>query len=168
MKPWLLVAGGLFVGFLMGYNYRATRAQVADVPVQTAAQPPAPGAPRLTIPPGQSVIGFLDAVDGKTGITAAAGSEVKVSGWAGCASVQSPLSKVEIVVDDRAVAEATLAAVARPDVATAYGRPDFEHSGWRASFVAQGLKPGAHRLSARGTCADGGTGVLPPFHLTVN
>jgi hypothetical protein len=64
------------------------------------------------------------------------------------------------------VANAT-ASLPRRDVAAAFGRPDFENSGWKASFAAQGLKAGTHPITARVTCAGGETGTLPPFQLIV-
>jgi hypothetical protein len=112
------------------------------------------------------VVGYLNRVDGKPVISVTGGDEVHVSGWAACSSVASPLVQVEILVDHQAKANAA-ASLPRPDVAAAYGRPDFQHSGWTASFSARGIHAGTHSLTARATCTGGEAGTLPPFQLIV-
>lgn len=156
----VILLGGVFaLGFLMGYVFRGTRPH--------APQPPnALPAPQMTIRAGQLVAGFLDQVDNQPVVTVTDGGNVVVSGWAGCANRSSPAVKVEILVDGRPMATAG-GSLPRPDVAAAFGRPDFGQSGWKASFAAEGLKPGAHPLTARVTCAGGETGTLPPFQLVV-
>ena len=120
------------------------------------------------IPPKPPVIGYLDQVDGKSTIATVQGSELDVSGWAACADSASPLAKLEILVDDDVQATAVLKARPRPDVAAAFSRADLSQSGWKASFAIQGLQPGSHELTALGTCANGDSGALPPFHLIVS
>lgn len=164
----ILVVVALVVGFIIGRNYQGGSTQVATGPA--AAAPPAgsagaPGA-KLTVPPGQPVVGFLDQADGKSVIPAAGGAEVKLSGWAGCADPASPVSKVEILVDNRMVTAATQQ-VPRPDVAAAYARPDFAMSGWKAAVPTQGIPAGSHPITARVTCAKGEAGSLPAFQLAV-
>ena len=163
MHSWLssrvlvLIAGAFLLILLAGYFFK--RAAQAPPPSSLAT-------PTLTIPAGQPVAGFLDQVDNQTVLTVTADGNVVVSGWAGCANAASPLVKVEVLVDRQPVATAALS-LPRPDVATAFGRPDFDHSGWTASFAAQGLGPGAHPITALATCSDGQAGTLPPFRLVV-
>jgi hypothetical protein len=76
------------------------------------------------------------------------------------------LVRVEILVDKRPVAAAA-PAIARPDVAEAYGRPDFQHSGWKSSFPLPNIAEGDHELAARATCASGESSLLPAFTLVV-
>lgn len=120
----------------------------------------------IAIPAGQQVVGFLDMVHGKPVIVARPDDEVQLSGWAACVAADSPLTKVEIRVDDKAKATAT-PSYPRPDVAAAYGRPDFEKSGWKASFPARGTEAGEHTLKASVTCSKGEIGVLPVFSLNI-
>jgi hypothetical protein len=124
-------------------------------------------AARLSIPVGQAVIGYLDQPEGEPVIRVAGADEVLVSGWAGCSNASSPVAKVELLVDSRPEAIATLS-LPRPDVAQAFDRSDFDHGGWRASFPARRLGPGAHQLRARVACASGESGTLPPFRLIVS
>lgn len=158
-----IVLAGVFVaGFLAGYVFRGEGGDRHQAPPPQSAGPP----PKMSIPAGQPVIGFLDQVNGQTVVTVTEGGTVAVSGWAGCANASSPLDKVEILVDGRTMAT-TAASLPRPDVAEAFGRPDFGHSGWKASFAAEGVKAGTHPLTARVTCAGGEGGTLPAFQLVV-
>jgi hypothetical protein len=116
------------------------------------ADPTSTSTAKIVIPPGQHVIGYLDMVHGKPAILARRDSDVQLSGWAACVDADSPLVKVEILVDDKVQADA---AISRPrlDVAAAYGRPDFERSGWRASFSSRGMGTGDRSLKASVTCS---------------
>ena len=135
-------------------------------PLPDSSSRNAGAAPKMTLPAGQPVVGFLDVVDDKPVLTAKADADILVSGWAACAERDSPLVKVEILVDQKTIASAA-PAYARPDVAEAYDRPDFENSGWRSSLPLRNIEAGDHELTARATCASGETGLLPPFRLVV-
>jgi hypothetical protein len=161
MGPVLIVAAFL-AGFFLGYKFRGNTGPAAGAAVQTGPTPPA-----LSIPADQPTVGFLNKVDGKAEITVRAGGQVEVSGWAACSNAASPLSKVQILVDKQPKATATLS-LPRPDVAAAYGRPDFAQSGWKASVDAQDITVGSHQITAQATCAQGESGVLPPFQLVVS
>jgi len=159
----LFNAGLVIVAFLLGFVagiwwIRQKRQEPSSAGVAAA--------PKLAIPANQSAVGFLDVVDGQRALRAKAGADVGVSGWAGCAKRESPLVKVEILVDQRLVATAALA-FARPDVADVYGRADFQNSGWKASFPVDSIAEGDHELSARATCASGESSLLPAFTLVV-
>jgi hypothetical protein len=121
----------------------------------------------VAIPPGQNVVGFLDMVQGKPSILTQRDGEVQLSGWAACVAADSPVVKIEILVDDKLKADAVTSS-SRPDVAAAYGRPDFEKSGWKASFSAHGMETGEHALKALVTCSKGEAGVLPAFTLDIH
>jgi hypothetical protein len=123
--------------------------------------------PKATIPAGQTVLGFLDMVEGKPIIDASAGKDIRVSGWAVCRAANSPLATVDILVDKQVKAQASLSHP-RPDVANAYGHQEFDRSGWTAAIPAGTVGAGIHELTARVACAHGETGTLPPFHLSIN
>lgn len=160
VSPILIVAA-----FFLG-RFTASRPGSDDrLPVATE-HPDSTPAPQAAIPPGQSVLGFFDMVDGKPTVAVAKNGEVQVSGWAACVEADSPLVKVEVLVDDKVKADASIS-YPRPDVANKYGRPDFGKSGWKASFSAQGVEVGTHTLKARAMCAKGQSGVLPAFNLDI-
>jgi hypothetical protein len=124
------------------------------------------GTVKLALPAGLAVVGFLDQVDGKPEVSAAAGSDFHISGWAACADPQAHSQGVEILIDNQPqVKNAT--AISRPDVAAAYGRPDFEKSGWKADLSTRNLTAGAHPITARVACTNGQAGTLPPFRLMI-
>lgn len=122
---------------------------------------------KATIPAGQTVLGFLDMVDGKPIIDAPAAKDIRVSGWGVCLASDSPLTTVDILVDKQVKAQASLSHP-RPDVANAYGRSEFDRSGWTAAIPAGTVAAGIHELTARVGCAHGETGTLPPFRLSIN
>jgi|MudIll2142460700_1097286.scaffolds.fasta_scaffold303724_2 hypothetical protein len=161
----ILMAVALLVGVVIGR--RSWREPPAATPDSAAKGASASySGPKLSVPANQAVIGYLDMVDGMPVIVAVRGGEASASGWAACVDAGTPLSKIEVLVDDAAKAEVT-GFYSRPDVAAAYNRPDFEKSGWKATFSTTGLKPGEHRITARANCEKGASGVLPPFRLLV-
>jgi hypothetical protein len=149
----ILIAGAFFLG-------RFT----ASWPDANASR--AAGDSKMAIPEGQRVIGFLDMVQGQPTIVARREGDVQLSGWAACADAGSTLVKVEILVDDQVRANATTG-YPRADVRAAFGRPDFEKSGWKALFSASGMETGQHSLKASVTCSKGEIGLLPAFTLNI-
>jgi hypothetical protein len=121
---------------------------------------------KIIIPSDQHVIGYLDMVQGKPVILARQESDVQLSGWAACVDADSRLIKVGILVDDKFQTETT-PSYPRSDVAAAYGRPDFESGGWKASFSTRGMETGDHSLRASLTCSKGEVGLLPAFTLSI-
>ena len=156
----VLVLGAFVLGVMAGNRWIGPRPPSPDTSQITAA------APKMTIAADQPVVGFLDMVDGKPILSGAVGSDVQLSGWAACSDHESPLAKVDILIDNKTIATA-VPSFFRPDVAAAYGRPDFEKSGWQSSLSLRGVDAGEHVLSARGACEKGETGLLPPFRLVV-
>jgi hypothetical protein len=155
----------IVVAFFLG-RFTASRPVPIDRQFVPVEHPDSTPVAKASIPPGQSVLGFLDMVDGKPIVLAATNSQVQVSGWAACVEADSPLDKVEVLVDDKVKAVGSVA-FPRPDVANYYGRADLEKSGWKASFSAHGIEAGVHTLKARVTCAKGESGILPDFSLDI-
>ncbi len=153
----VLVLATFLLGFFIG---RLTNSPAATY--QTGAAPAA----KLSLPAGLAVVGFLDQVEGKPEVPVAAGGDFHVSGWAACADPQAHPVSLEILIDNQPQAKAPTA-TPRPDVASAYGRPDFAKSGWTADLSSSGLAAGAHPITARMTCTNGQSGVLPAFQLMV-
>ena len=160
LSPILIVAA-FVVGAFVGSRWIEGQRQPAE---PAAAAPATAPAERATIAAGQTVVGFMDTAEGKPLLYGKTGGDLTVSGWAACADAGSPAAKVEILIDEKAVATAAPAA-ARPDAAAAYGRPDFEKSGWKASVSLKGVAAGGHQLGARVTCSKGESGLLPAFRL---
>jgi hypothetical protein len=115
---------------------------------------------------GAPVVGYMDQGDQGAFISATRHDALPVSGWAACADPTSPLATVEVLVDKKVKAKAA-PSIMRPDVAHAYGRPDFELSGWKTTFSAADVTPGIHELTARGVCKKGETGIFPAFRLDI-
>jgi len=154
----LLIAAAFFLG-------RFTASWPGAEAVE-AGHPKSSAKAAVAIPPGQSVIGFINMVQGKPALLATREGEVEMSGWAACIAADSSLAKVEITVDDKVEADA-VTSYPRTDVAEVYGRPDFGKSGWKASFSAHGMGAGEHALKAVVSCSKGETGVLPAFSLNI-
>jgi hypothetical protein len=155
----------IVVAFLLG-RFTAPRSGGGDRPPLETVHPDSMSPAKMAIPPGQPVIGFLDMVDGKPLVGAKRDSNVQVSGWAACVDADSPLVKVEVVVDDGVIANA-FTSYPRSDVAEAYDRSDFVKSGWKASVSTDQMGSGQHALKARVTCAKGESGELPAFSLNI-
>ncbi len=148
---------GMVVDRLIGFR-GSSGAQSQSDPAKSA---------KATIPAGQTVLGFLDMVDGKPIINASVGKDIRVSGWAVCLAADSPLTTVAILVDKQVKAQASLSHP-RPDVANAYGHPEFAQSGWTAAIPTGTIGIGMHELTASVGCTRGETGTLPPFRLSIN
>jgi hypothetical protein len=130
------------------------------------ASDPTKRAEMVPVPVSEPIVGNLDMRDGKPVLFAKESSRVEVSGWTGCSVAGSTLSRVAILIDGVQRGEVK-EFFSRPDVAAAFGRPEFEMSGWRTMVSLTGVKTGEHVLAARGFGSHGETGVLPPFRLSV-
>jgi len=109
----------------------------------------------------------MNMVDGTPAISTSSTGTPQVSGWAACVNEASTLTEVAILIDKHPVA-ATKTGLPRPDVAKAFGRADFEKSGWKALIPVAGVTVGTHELTAQVTCSGGEKGLLPPFRLLVS
>ncbi len=149
-------AGGIFVSQWLGGSGSN------GVPAQTVRAE----TPKAIIPGGVAALGFLDMVDGKPVIHASPRADIQVSGWAACVDANSPLREVDLLVDKQVKGHASLG-LPRPDVADAYGRPDFKLTGWKSIVSLGEIGPGPHELTGRAVCAGGKSGTLPAFQLSV-
>lgn len=70
------------------------------------------------------------------------------SGWATDNEMGAPITRVDILIDGNDVGDANLGGY-RPDVADAFGRPDYTYSGWSFDFGVNGLSVGPHSLELR-------------------
>ena len=156
--------GGLFAGIQMG------RPSWRDAPPGRPVSAPsraASSAPK-TVPaqPVEAILGFLDMRNGKPVVYAKANSRLEVSGWTACSVPGSKLDRVAVLIDEVQRGEVR-EFFSRPDVATKFGRPDFEMSGWKTVISLTDVKPGEHSLIARGFGSRGETGSLPAFRLHI-
>lgn len=164
--PTPIISSILVVGaFLLG-RFTASWPRTGVSRSDTTGDPRSATTAKMVVPPGQHVIGFLDMEHGKSAIFAKRDNDIQLSGWAACVDTDSRLVKVEILVDDKVKADAATN-YPRADVAAAYGRPDFERSGWKASFPGRGIEMGDHSLKASVTCSKGEVGLLPAFSLGI-
>ena len=131
-----------------------------------ASPSPAPNSKRNPLPVSEPILGFLDMRDGKPTLFATEGSELEVSGWTACSVPGSTLSEVIVLVDGMPRGKVHIFS-SRPDVAAAFGRSDFEMSGWRTAISLAGFKVGEHTLTAQGVGSHGEKGTLPAFRLDV-
>ena len=94
--------------------------------------------------------GWLDSARNAADSTSSVpqGGTLLVAGWAADQQDGAPISKVQVLIDDAVVGEATLGD-ARPDVAAALNNPAFTNSGWHFSYPVPGnLLPGTHTVRA--------------------
>ena len=114
-------------------NTAAPSNKSANTNPPSAVQPHTPGAPE----------GYLDAVQGET----KTGASITVMGWAADLEDGSPVKKVEVLLDNNVVAQATLGKE-RADVAKVTGRPGWQRSGWETIVSLANVAPGRHKLTA--------------------
>jgi hypothetical protein len=106
------------------------------------------------IPPDRSFIGAIE-----SRLVTQAGTHLFVSGWAASASPALRVVRVELYVDRALVARVT-DFVVRSDVAAAYGRSDFEWSGWHSILSTKELKSGDYELTLRCIGSDGSSEIV--------
>ena len=161
----IFIACAFVLGIAVGVWWTRSEPHAPDVkPPNTNAG--GTTSPAFQIPASQTVVGFMDMIDGKPAISGATGANLQLSGWAACVNQGSSLVNVEILIDKH-IAANTKTTLSRPDVASAYHRADFERSGWKVSVPLAGIQPGDHELSARIACSGGESGPVPPFRLLV-
>jgi len=100
-------------------------------------------APNNTLPEG-----FIELIKGPQDTsTVLRGENVRIEGWAADAEDLAPLTKVSILLNDKAVGNATLGKV-RIDVAEVKDRPDWLNSGWVFDLSTSLLEYGSYRVKA--------------------
>ncbi len=124
-----------------------------------------PAVPRTVIKPSSYVVGVLDSPSGPPPSDL---SDLWISGWA--VSPQG-ISRVEILVDDMVVANASLGAF-RPDVCIALGSfPGCPNVGFEYRLYYSGLAQGPHQLRVQAVAVNGTSILLPaqgPIPFTVS
>lgn len=94
--------------------------------------------------------------------TVSLGGSIQADGWGAQIDHNpgSPVSRVEIEIDGQYLGTATLN-VSRPDVASAYNRPDLTNSGWSFTGSVGNVDPGQHSIGARIYSQSGGSFLTP-------
>ncbi len=105
----------------------------------TATSTPAPQATTNAAVPS----GYIDDVQGE----AKTGGSLLVSGWAADVTEGAPVKRLDVLIDNNVVAQATLGKE-RADVVKVSGRPDWRRSGWEATVSLANVAPGPHKITA--------------------
>jgi hypothetical protein len=134
-------------------------------------QPPTAGTsvheqPMLQVRPQDRALGFVDRIVASQEPPGSGNLSLEAHGWAVSCLPAVSLASVILLVDGKPVGE-TKSFSSRPDVAAAYGRSDFESSGWNISSVGS-LLPGYHSVTLRAVLANGESILIPGPTLTVN
>ena len=90
------------------------------------------------------------------------GGSITVSGWSAEPDQNpgAPITRVEVEIDGQFLGLATLGGQ-RPDVSSAWNRPDFLSSGWTFTGPVTNVDPGEHSIGARAYTQDGGSYLVP-------
>lgn len=80
--------------------------------------------------------------------------QLDVAGWAADSSGGAPVQKVEVTIDGKRLANASLG-IERKDVAKSLQRPDYLKSGWHSRIDLSSLSSGPHTLVVSATNARG-------------
>jgi len=112
-------------------------------------------APTVTAGAAANIEGWIEGVVG----TPVVGGKIAVGGWAGDRKKGAPVAKVEVFLDGKPEAVATIN-VTRADVAKVVGRLDYAQSGWNAVLNLDRVSPGAHTISAIASDAAGNKQAL--------
>jgi hypothetical protein len=93
-------------------------------------------------------------------------TSLSVVGWAADAEDGAPVSKVQILIDDVAVGDASLGG-SRPDVATSLGSSAYMKSGWELEHNVGAMAPGAHNVTAVAHDSAGASTMIGRTTITV-
>jgi len=135
----------------------------------SAGSNPKPTSQAAPVPQLDPTVKILGVVDSLTATPASKSGprHLLAQGWAVSAVPGAPLTTVTLLVDGNAIAE-TKIFMARPDVASAFGRPDFEKSGWRIDAPLKRLGSGKHPVTVRATNKNGDELIVPGVPLTLD
>ena len=123
--------------------------------------------PRHAAPvPADILIGNVESADTSGEIVAKAGTGLEVNGWAAFTR-KSPIRQLDVLIDGKLMATIERLTL-RPDVAEAYGRADFELSGWQAAVALEEVSAGRHALMIHATAVNGQSARLRPVILVVH
>jgi hypothetical protein len=107
------------------------------------------------------------AVDATTSSTTVSTlDKLYISGWVADAVDGAPLSNVTVLIDGSSVGTPTLG-IARPDVATSYGKPAYTNSGYNLTYPAGSLAVGNHAVTVTAVNGDGQSTTFGPLNVTV-
>jgi RHS repeat-associated protein len=102
---------------------------------------------------------------GNGGSSVPQGGTILATGWAADNEDGAPVAKVEVLLDGNVLGLATLGG-SRPDVASAYNRPDFINSWWGFTGSIGMVTPGTHIIAA--VAYDwSGNSTLSPAYKTI-
>jgi len=114
----------------------------------------------LHVQPTDRVLGGLDEAAISNGDPVTGQRSLAAQGWVVSCVLTAPVKKVAVLVDGEPAGD-TDQFFPRPDVAQAYGRLDFNNSGWQLdTFFAQ-LPSGPHVITLRALLANGESVDLP-------
>ena len=132
----------------------------------SSAKTSRPATPTLQIGPNDKIRGNVETLatvpDGQSDPL-----HLLAKGWVVSAVSGAPIATVAVLIDGKVVAE-TGAFGPRPDVASAFGRPDFEMSGWSIEIPLKRLGPGKHPVTVRATNRHGDALIVPGVSLTLD
>jgi N-acetylmuramoyl-L-alanine amidase len=122
----------------------------------------------LTITVTTVPVGALDlAVDSGTSLPSIKqNGTLYVNGWAADPTDGSPLKNVLVYIDGNSIGAPTLG-VARPDVATYFGKPAYANSGFTMTYSVASLAVGTHAVTVVATNSQGISTTLGPLSITI-
>lgn len=120
----------------------------------------------LPVPAGQVLIGKIETAGDRNELAAQRESNLVLAGWAVFTDPRDPLQQLDVLIDGKKIAEVQDFS-SRPNIEDAYGRPDFEASGWQTTVSLTGVTPGNHLLLVRATSQRGGTADMPSLILNI-
>jgi len=122
--------------------------------------------PILHVQPQDRALGLVDGIVASPGSAPGSGNRsLGARGWAVSCVPAVSLTSVIVLVDGKPAGE-TKSFSPRPDVAAAYGRSDFESSGWNIVASVGPLRAGDHTVTLRAVLANGEYIDLPGPRLT--
>lgn len=139
---------------------RLHRESIASMP-----QVPEGSAP-LPLPPGQSLFGYMDAVNGNLFSEGVSAGRIILSGWVASAQYGAPLRELKLRIGGKEIASVR-EFYRRPDVAVHFGRANWLMSGWRTMVYLPVLPAGEHQVIVEAIDPQGGLHSLPPWPLRI-
>ena len=123
-------------------------------------------APLLYVQQHDRALGVVDSVEATREASQKNVYRLTSRGWAVSCLPHVQLQTVLLLLDGHPVAESKTFS-SRPDVANAYGRPDFELSGWSMDSSISTLRAGNHSITLRVMLGNGVSVDLPGPNLLV-
>ncbi len=163
-----LCVSALFLFATMGLmlSCSSSKPPAAESSAGSNPQPTSQTAPLRQVEPTAKILGNVDSLIA-TRATQSGPGHVSAQGWAVSAVPGAPVTTVSLLVDGKAIAE-TETFYLRPDVASAFGRPDFEKSGWKLEAPLKNFGSGKHPVTVRATNKNGDQLTVPGVPLTLD